>query len=390
MIGISSVIIVYGAGEGIRSLLNDQLESFGTNIIQAEIKVPNNKKGTANDSQSATALASGVQVTSMKLVDLEDMKKLPNVSDGYAAILGQEKISYGNDSRKAFTYGVSASFLNIDKSEIEFGTFFTEEDDKTLAPVVILGSAMKEKLFGESEAIGKSIYLRRDKFKVIGVMKKKGAVMGMDFDNFVYVPIRTLQKKVMGIDHVMFIIGKLRDNSLSGDTAAQIRALLRVNHDITNPDRDDFRVSTMDDMMDMLNTVMNALTYLLLSIVVISLIVGGVGILNIMYVIVSERTMEIGLRKAVGASYADIMTQFLVEAVLITTLGAIIGIILGVIISWLIYLGATAFGFNWTFYIPLKAFIVSLIFAFVCGVSFGVYPARKAAKMDPIEALRRE
>jgi putative ABC transport system permease protein len=146
----------------------------------------------------------------------------------------------------------------------------------------------------------------------------------------------------------------------------------------------------MEDMMDMLNVVTNALTWLLLAIVAISLLVGGVGILNIMYVIVSERTAEIGLRKAVGANYRHIMTQFLVEAILITFLGALIGIFFGVLFSWLISVAAGALGFAWAFKVPLKAFVVSLVFAFGFGLFFGVYPARKAAKMDPIEALRKE
>ncbi len=390
MIGIASVVIVYSAGEGIRGLLVGQIEAFGTNIIETEIKIPTAKKGTSGDTESAMAMAAGVQVTTLKDKDLEDIKKIPNITEGYAAVMAQEKVTYNNESRKANLFGVSGSFLSIDSAKVETGTFFTEEDDNALSQVAVLGSKMKEKLFGDSDALGRYISIRQSKFKVIGVMKSKGATMGMDFDDYVYVPIKTLQKKIMGIDYAMYMIHQFKDQSLVSDTAEEIKRVLRLNHEITNPDKDDFRVVTMDEMMGTLDTVTDAMTWLLLGIVVISLVVGGVGILNIMYVIVSERTAEIGLRKAVGANYRDIMTQFLVEAVLITMIGAALGIIFGVLVAWLIALGASATGFSWPFRVPLRAFVVSIVFAFVSGISFGVYPARRAAKMDPIEALRKE
>lgn len=389
-IGIASVIIVYSAGEGIRGLLVDQLQSFGTNIIQTEVRVPTGKKGSSGETDSAMAIASGVQVTTMTLEDVDDVKKLKNISGGYGAVLSQKKVSYGNESRKSFIFGVSADYAQIDKMEIAQGNFFSDEEDKSLVQVVVLGSKMKEKLFGDSDPIGKYITLRKSKFKVIGVAKPKGAVMSMDFDDYVYVPIRTLQKKIMGIDYLMYMVHEFVDEKAVADTAEEIKYILRENHDISDPSKDDFRVSTMEDMMQTLNTVTDAITWLLLAIVIISLIVGGVGILNVMYVIVSERTAEIGLRKAVGANYNNIMIQFLVEAVLITLVGAILGIIGGVLFSWLISVGANLAGFNWTFSVPLKAFVISLIFAFTCGISFGVYPAKRAASLDPIEALRKE
>ena len=280
-IGISSVIIVYSAGEGIRGLLVDQLQSFGTNIIQTEVRVPTNKKGNSGETDSAMAIASGVQVTTLTLADMEDVKKLSNISGGYGAILSQEKISYGNEARKSFIFGVSADYSRIDKTDIAQGNFFSEEDDRGLAQVVVLGSKMKEKLFGDSEPLDKYITLRKSKFKVIGVMKSKGATMGMDFDDYVYVPIRTLQKKIMGIDYLMYMVHEFKDVSVVADTGEEIKYLLRRNHEITDPNKDDFRVSTMEDMMKTLDTVTNAITWLLLAIVVISLIVGGVGILNV-------------------------------------------------------------------------------------------------------------
>lgn len=400
VVGIASVIVVFAAGEGINDLILSQIESFGTDIIETEIKVPSDKKGTKAEQQSATRLATGMQITTLTLKDMEDVENLPNIRDGYVGIMSQEQVSYGNERKKAFLLGTTASYIDIDKSEIEFGRFFTESEDKSLSRVVVLGSKIKEKLFGDSNAIGKSIKIKNNKFRVIGVMEERGAVMTMDFDDYVYVPIRTLQKRMMGVDYVTYMVHRLYDLSISEETAAEVRSILRENHDLPNPEilpsgeedtsKDDFRVVTMDEMLDTLGVVTNALTILLLAIVAISLIVGGVGIMNIMYVIVSERTNEIGLRKAVGANFNIIMAQFLIESILVTLVGGVIGILFGLLISYLIYLGANFYGLDWNFAVPFRAYVVAIIFSLFFGVIFGIFPARKAAKLDPIEALRNE
>ncbi len=395
VIGIASVIIVFSAGAGIEDLILGQVETFGTNIIETEIKVPTNKKGSNTDSSGSMQLVQGAQITTLTLDDMADLNKLPNVKDSYAGIMGQEQVGYGNELEKAALFGTNASYIDIDKSEVEFGRFYTEEEDKSLAEVVVLGSKIKDKLFGDTDPLGKTISIRKKKFRVLGVMKERGAVMTMDLDNYVYVPVRTLQKRIMGIDHVLYIVSELENNDLAADTALDARRLLRENHNITvehDDDyyKDDFRVSTMTEMMDLLSTITGAITLLLLAIVAISLVVGGVGIMNIMYVVVTERTAEIGLRKAVGASYSDIMWQFLIESVLITILGGILGILIGVGISWLIAFGANRYGLDWKFSVPLKAFITSLGFSCFFGLAFGLYPARKAARLQPVEALRSE
>jgi len=285
---------------------------------------------------------------------------------------------------------VSADYINIDSTAIAKGRFFSEEEDKSLAQVVVLGSKMAEKLFGDSEAIGKYIVLHKSKYQVIGVMEEKGRMMTMDFDEYIYLPVRTLQKKIMGIEHFLYTVHQLADPSRAADTAEEARTILRDNHDITDPDKDDFRVTTMDEMLETLDTIMNALTILLLSIIAISLVVGGVGILNVMYVSVSERVGEIGLRKAVGANYSAIKQQFLVESVLVTLIGGVAGVLVGILISWLLAWGASSFGLEWRFVVPLQGVIVSLSFSFLFGVLFGIGPATKAARLDPIEAMRKE
>lgn len=412
VIGIASVIIVYSAGEGINGLVMSQIESFGgTDLIETEVRAPTGKKGMAAEQQSAMAIAQGAQITTLTLQDLEDVKKLPNIKNGYAVVIGQEQVSYNEQSSKSLIFGATASSIDIDKMEIDYGRSFTDAEDKSLVPVAALGSKIKEKLFGSSDPLGKYIKIRKVKFLVIAVAKERGAAMALDYDNFVYVPIRTLQKRVLGIDHVIFMMHQLKDASLADETAEEARLVIRENHGIiskplefkpgepviknlgegmTDTSKDDFRVVTMKESLDVLDTVTGAITLMLLAIVAISLIVGGVGVMNIMYVIITERTAEIGLRKAVGAKYKDIMSQFLVESLIITFIGALVGVLIGAVASLLISLMANYYGLDWRFSIPAKAYYVALGFAVVAGLAFGVYPARKAARLDPIEALNRE
>jgi putative ABC transport system permease protein len=412
VIGIASVIIVYSAGQGISGLVYKQVESFGgTDLIETEVKAPTGKKGLAAEQQSAIAIAQGAQITSLTLKDLEDVKKLPNIKNGYAAIIGQEQVNYADQSKKSFIFGATASIIDIDKTEIDYGRYFSDAEDKSESPVAILGYKIKDKLFGDSDPLGKYIKIRKVKFRIIGVAKERGAIMTLDYDNFVFVPIRTLQKRILGIDHVIFMMHQLKDPDLADQTAEEARLIIRANHDIsssplefkpgepiiknigegmTDISKDDFRVVTMKESLGVLDTITGAITLMLLAIVAISLIVGGVGVMNIMYVIITERTAEIGLRKAVGAKYNDIMLQFLIESLIITLIGAVVGVLAGAGVSYLISLGANYYGLDWRFSVPLKAYYVSLAFAVVFGLGFGIYPARKAARLDPIEALRQE
>jgi putative ABC transport system permease protein len=391
MIGIAAVIIVFSAGEGIKSLILGQVEAFGTDIIQTEPRLPSNKSTAAKDAQSSQAIAQGVQLTSLTLSDMDRINRLSNVKGSYASLTGQAVASYESETKKAILLGVSAYFINIGSFELSAGRFYSDEEERGLAQVVVLGSKMKESLFGDSEAVGRMIRLKKEKFLVVGVMKERGATGFISFDDFIYIPTRTMQKRMLGINHVVSVTSQLRDVSLAEDTAEDIRQLLRESHKIENPTKDDFRVATMAELMDTLGTITGAITLLLLAIVGISLVVGGVGITNIMYVIVTERTSEIGLRKAVGATYRDVMLQFLIEAVLITLLGGVIGMIMGVLVSFAIALVATnLLGLSWKFIMPLKGFIVATVFSLFFGIIFGVYPARKAARLDPIEALRAE
>ncbi len=400
VIGIAAIIIVFSAGAAIEELILSEVQSFGSDIIETEIKIPTDKKGLAGEQQSAASLVTGAQVTTLTLKDMKDINKLPNIEEGYSGVMNQKQVSYLNERKKIFLLGTNASYTRVDKSEVDKGRFFTENENESLAEVAVIGNKVKKDLFGPSRAIGEKISIGNSKFKIIGVMKERGSVLTLNFDEYIYIPVKTLQKKMMGIDYVVYMVHKVNNMEKANKTADKIRAILRDNHNIkpeyneetgkVETNRDDFRVITMQEMMDMLNIITEALTFLLLAIVAISLVVGGVGIMNIMYVIVNERTGEIGLRKSVGAQKKDILIQFLIESSLITVLGGILGILVGIGASYLIYWGANSFGVDWSFVIPLKAYFTALVFSLVFGIIFGLYPAQKAANLDPITALRLE
>ena len=400
MIGIMSVIVVYSASSGLNNLILGEFEAFGTNIIETEIKIPTSKKGVAAEQQNASAMVMGVQITTLTLKDLKEISDLPNVTFGYPMLMGQEQVNYKGEVKNGKLMGTNQHFIDIDQSEVAEGRFFTEAENNSLAKVVVLGANIKDDLFGDNQAIGKLIKIKHSKYRVIGVMKERGAMLSFNWDDMIYLPIKTLQKRLMGVSYISAMIHQLKDPDLADATAVEMREVLRRSHNISDSGlsqdgavdtgHDDFRVTTMGEMMKTLNIITNALTWLLLAIVAISLLVGGIGIMNVMYVIVGERSSEIGLRKAVGATYNKIMWQFLLEAIVVTLLGGLMGIISGVIISFLISLGANYAGLDWRFSVPLEAYVVALSFSTFFGLLFGIYPARKAALMDPIVAMRQE
>ena len=400
-VGITSIMIVFAAGESFNRLIIGQIENFGgSDVFETEIKVPSAKSGTQSEQQNATSMAQGVQITTLTLADFADLLALPNVTDGYAGLLGQEQANYQNENFRALIFGLTSTYPNMNDIEMSAGRFFSEAEDQSLAQVVVLGSKVKEKLFGDSDPLGRAVQIKKKKFKVLGVAPERGSMMFFDFDDLIYMPIRTLQKKVMNVNHVQMMMHRVADVSRINDTAEDARYQLRLNHGLPLPSasaqnwmdtgKDDFRVVTMQETMAIMSTVTSAVTILLLAIVAISLVVGGIGIINIMYVIVTERTGEIGLRKAVGACYADIMKQFLAEATMTTFFGGLFGMLLGTGIARLIAWQAVAYGLDWEFAVPARAFAVAAIFSVLCGIVFGLFPARKAARLEPIAAIRRE
>jgi len=387
IIGITSVIMIINAGQGLKKFIMDQVEVFGTDYIEVEVKVPSTKQ-TSTD--NASGMAQGVSITTLKHEEALEIKEHPNISQVYSGVLGQQLVSYQNENQVGLLWGVSSGFFEIDKTEIEQGRSFSEDEDDSLSQVVVLGYKIKADLFGEENALGKKIKIGNSKFKVIGVREEIGGGSFIDMDEMILIPLKTLQKKVMGIDHVSFIFASVINTKIADQTAADITEIMRQAHNITDPNKDDFAVVTSEQAMEMLGTILNGITLFLVAIAAISLIVGGVGIMNIMYVSVLERTYEIGLRKAVGATRIDILSQFLGEALLITFAGGLIGVVLGIGLSWLSSILAQSQGIMFQFVVSVPGIVTACLFMVLVGLLFGIYPAKKAAGLDPVEALRYE
>lgn len=392
VIGISTVVLVLSAGEGFRSLINDQVESFGSNTLFVETRVPpttkNRNAGAVQTDQSRAM--SAVAITSFKSRDLDDIKKISNVQNAYGIVTGMNVVSYRDTQKNSIYYGASAARFDIDRGTLKAGRFYTAAEDSGAAQVAILGSKIASDLFGQEDATGKLIRIGTQNFQVIGVYNTRGSFGGFSEDDIIFIPLGTAQKKMLGIDYLLVGVVQLKDIKFADATAENIKIMLRRNHNITDPVKDDFLVQTQAQTLSSFNTIFNGITILLIAIASISLVVGGVGIMNIMYVVVTERTSEIGLKKALGAKYSDILNEFLVESVLVTVIGGVIGILFGSLLSWLISLVAAAGALEWTFTVPLYAIAIAFGVSAVIGIGFGVLPARSAAKLDPIEALRYE
>ncbi len=381
-IGIASVITIISAGQGLEGLVMSELDIYNPNSINIEVKIPG--KGGSN------SMAGGVTITTLKNSDLEEIDKHQNLELSYGYVVGQEVIKYQGESKMVNLFGYGANADKIEKFNFSEGRFYNNHEEDSLAQVLVLGAGVKEKLFGQDYAVDKKVYIRGQAYKIVGVLAKKGASFGFDYDNLVYIPTKTIQKKFLGTDYVMGIMTKVIDMEKIDTTKKDIELLLRERHDITDPDKDDFRVITMDEIQEMVTIIFGGITLLLIALVCVSLLVGGVGITNIMYVSVVERTFEIGLRKAVGAKKNNILWQFLIETVFLTFSGGILGIIFGILLSYIIYCVAINYGLNWVFSIPFYSIILAIGFSTVVGLFFGIYPAKKAAQLDPIEALRKE
>ncbi len=388
VIGIGTVILVLSAGAGFRSLIDSQVAVYGSNTLFVQTHIPSATKKRSEATDGPGGAIVGVVITSFKQRDLDAINKLQNVAGSYGFITGQAVAQYRNNKKSSIYYGVGADRFDIDKTKLASGRVFSKAEDSSGAQVAILGATIAEDLFGQDDPIGKLFKLGNLNFQVIGVYAPQGALS--ESDGIVFVPLNTAQKKLLGVDYITVAVVALDDINKADATAEQIRITIRNNHNITNPDKDDFIVQTQAEALDTFNTIFDGITYLLIAIAAISLLVGGVGIMNIMYVVVTERTAEIGLKKALGAKEKDILSEFLIEAVLVTLVGGVIGIIFGASLGYVVSLVAQSANLAWGFSVPLYSIALGFGVSAIIGISFGVFPARSAAKMDPIEALRYE
>ncbi len=385
VIGVSSVILMLSIGQAAERFILSQVASFGSDMMFV-------RNGPGDGTQG-----SGPPTTAVKQVlTLKDYKKLKQqswISSVNAFVMQDLYVEYGGLNKRRSISGATESGLSMYDAEIDRGNFFTLEDVDGRARVAVLGSTLADELFGQEDPIGKQIKVGKRPYHVIGVIKPAGTRFFTNLDKQVYVPVTTLMQD-MNADYVQFISLRI-GNTPPNEAKERIRVLLRDTHNIDNPtgdlSKDDFSVAGQEDAAQRAGAIGTILSVLLGSIAAISLIVGGVGIMNIMFVSVTERTREIGLRKAVGAKPGDILGQFLAEAVVLCVLGGLIGVALGIGFSWLgikvlqIYQSA-----NWTYAVPYNGIAMGLSVSTAIGVIFGYYPAQKAAKLNPIEALQYE
>jgi putative ABC transport system permease protein len=391
VIGIAMVILVLSAGEGFRSYIVSQVEAFGTNTVFIETRIPPTTKARSSGSGlEGQAGSQAVAITSLKNRDVQDIKRLPNVSGAYGVIIGQKVTAYKDVKKNALFWASEPDRFLIDSGVISSGRAFTDQENLGAAQVAVLGSKIAEDLFKDEDPIGKIVRIDTYNFSVIGVYDERGGLGANNPDDQIFIPLVTAQKKILGIDYLFMAVAQLVDQDLAEATAEDVRMVLRQNHSITDPAKDDFLVTTQAAGLATFGTILSAISFLLIAVAAISLIVGGVGIMNIMYVVVTERTSEIGLKKALGAKNKDIMNEFLLEAIVITVVGGVLGILLGAGMAFLVALVAQSQNFDWVFSVPLISIALGLGVSGGIGIIFGVFPARRASKMDPIEALRYE
>lgn len=378
IIGVSSVITMLAIGQGSKRSIQAQISEMGSNVIMV---FPGNRR------------AGGVRLSAdeMQTIKLQDYRSIQEqatlLSHVSPMVSSSGQFIYEAKNTPSTLYGVSPDYLDIRMLEVERGEMFTEEDIDAIAKVCVVGQTVVDDLFEEGEdPLGKTVRFNATPFKIIGVLKAKGYnSMGQDQDDLVLAPYTSVQKRILAITYLRGLYASAVDEKQSEDAIEQIEGILRENHRLQAGEENDFEVRSQEELSNMLSSTTNLLTVLLASIAGISLLVGGIGIMNIMYVSVTERTKEIGLRLSIGAKSRHILWQFLIESLLISVSGGIVGVVLGALASI-----AVKYIAGWPIFVQPWSVLLAFAVCTFTGVFFGWYPAKKAANLDPIEALRYE
>lgn len=381
IIGIGSVILMVSVGKGAESLILASVQSFGNRSIFVQ---PGG--GAQGGPPSITS------VDKVKYKDYLAMRNLDYIEDITPMLITTTVITYQSANDKVQIIGTTRDYLNSINTSVARGRFITLDDQTNAARVAVIGYKNADKLFGDQDPLGKNIKINGKNFQVIGIMSEQGTRFFQDFDERVMVPITTMRNEIFGVDYLQTIMANAKGNI--PEVMDDLRAFIRKRHAIYNPendpDQDDFKVISQVDAADTFKQISDVLTVSLVGIAAISLLVGGIGIMNIMLVAVSERTREIGLRKAVGANNSDIMLQFLIESAVLTFVAGALGVIGGILSSWLISVVLVRFQPDWRFIVTVDSVLVAFGVSVMIGILFGIYPARSASKLDPIECLRSE
>lgn len=384
IIGITAIILVVSIGNGAQSLILGEIQSMGSSTLTVE---PGKPSGGFQDMMNVFRV-------SLKDKDLDALQKkanVPHLKDIIPLVFTSDAINYQNESYAGSILGANEKIFEFYNLVPAKGDFFTEDDVKAKSDTCVIGSVVAEKLFGVNDPIGEKIRVRNKTLRVVAVLPEKGGGFSFDYNKSIIAPYTTVKDYVLGQKYYNEFIIRVDDEKNIDSTVSDIQMTLRNSHSITDPEKDDFNVMTQKDLMKTVGTITTVMTLFLAMVAAISLLVGGVGIMNVMFISVTERTKEIGLRKALGATNTDILNQFLFEAIYLTMAGGLLGIFFGTLFSYVAAIGlSSALSSNWSFSFPYNAAMWGILTSVIIGVVFGIYPAYKASKKNPIEALRYE